>query len=125
MKKLLFIISIIPVLALGQSTDQNYVKTTTYKEPTTASSPNPDVNVANVQVSYFDGLGRPIQQVAHKQSNTGKDIITHIEYDPFGRQTSHERYQSIRYGGLKVNVDKGFALLAVAFVPLQHQALAP
>ncbi len=87
MKKLFYLAICIPVLALGQSTDQNYVKTTTYKQPTTTSNPNPDVNVANVQVSYFDGLGRPIQQVAHKQSNTGKDIITHIEYDPFGRQT--------------------------------------
>ena len=87
MKKLFYLAICIPVLALGQSTDQNYVKTTTYKEPTTTSSPNPDVNVANVQVSYFDGLGRPIQQVAHKQSNTGKDIITHIEYDANGRQS--------------------------------------
>ena len=87
MKKLLFIISILPVLALGQSTDQNYVKSTTYKQPTTSSVTDPDVNVANVQVSYFDGLGRPIQQIAYKQSNTGKDIVTHIEYDQFGRQT--------------------------------------
>lgn len=87
MKKLLFIISILPVLALGQSTDQNYVKTTTYKQATTTSVASPDVTVANVQVSYFDGLGRPIQQIAHKQSNTGKDIVTHIEYDQFGRQT--------------------------------------
>ncbi|MCL9768865.1 DUF6443 domain-containing protein [Flavobacterium sp. HXWNR69] len=87
MKKLFYLAICIPVLALGQSTDQNYVKSTTYKQPTTTSNPNPDVNVANIQVSYFDGLGRPIQQVAHKQSNTGKDIITHIEYDQFGRQT--------------------------------------
>ena len=87
MKKLLFIISILPVLALGQSTDQNYVKSTTYKQPTTTSNSNPDVNVANVQISYFDGLGRPIQQIAHKQSNTGKDIVTFIEYDQYGRQT--------------------------------------
>jgi len=87
MKKLLYLAVCMPVLALGQSTDQNYVKTTTYKQATTTSNPNPDVNVANVQVSYFDGLGRPIQQIAHKQSNTGKDIVTHIEYDQFGRQT--------------------------------------
>ncbi len=87
MRKQFYFILLLPALALGQSTNQNYVKTTIYKEPTTASSPNPDVNVANVQVSYFDGLGRPIQQVAHKQSNSGKDIVTHIEYDQFGRQT--------------------------------------
>ena len=87
MKKLFYLAICIPVLALGQSTDQNYVKSTTYKQPTTTSNPNPDVNVANVQVSYFDGLGRPIQQIAHKQSNTGKDIVTFIEYDQYGRQT--------------------------------------
>lgn len=87
MKKLFYLAVCIPVLALGQSTDQNYVKSTAYKQPTTTSNPNPDVNVANVQVSYFDGLGRPIQQIAHKQSNTGKDIVTFIEYDQYGRQT--------------------------------------
>ena len=25
--------------------------------------------------------------MAHQQSNSGKDIVTHIEYDAFGRQT--------------------------------------
>jgi|GEM_PF-1072243 len=37
-------------------------------------------------IIYFDGLGRPKQQVGIKQSGTGKDIITHIGYDEFGRQ---------------------------------------
>ena len=88
MKQLLFILTLFPILALGQSQDQNYIKTTSYKKPSTQGT----VDVTNpadavVQVSYFDGLGRPIQQVAHKQSNSGNDIITHIEYDAFGRQT--------------------------------------
>jgi len=87
MKKILYILFAVPFLVLGQSTDQNYIKSTTYKQPTTTSVSDPDVTVANVQVSYFDGLGRPIQQIAHKQSSTGKDIVTHIEYDAFGRQT--------------------------------------
>lgn len=39
-----------------------------------------------VNVTYFDGLGRPVQQNAVKQSNSGNDIITHIDYDDFGRQ---------------------------------------
>ncbi|VXC03113.1 RHS repeat-associated core domain protein-containing protein [Flavobacterium sp. 9AF] len=38
-------------------------------------------------ITYFDGLGRPIQQVNHKQSSSGKDIVTHFEYDNLGRQT--------------------------------------
>ncbi len=88
MKKIFYILTLIPFLALAQSQDQNYIKTTTYKKASTIET----VDVTNsadaaVQVSYFDGLGRPIQQVAHKQSNSGKDIITHIEYDAFGRQT--------------------------------------
>ncbi|NHN28161.1 type IV secretion protein Rhs [Flavobacterium jejuense] len=87
MKQLLFILTLLPILALGQSQDHNYIKTTIYKDSTKVPIQNPDITQANIQVSYFDGLGRPIQQVAHKQSNLGNDIITHIEYDGFGRQT--------------------------------------
>ncbi|TCP25151.1 RHS repeat-associated protein [Tenacibaculum skagerrakense] len=36
-------------------------------------------------ITYFDGLGKPIQQIAIGQSPDGKDIIQHIEYDEFGR----------------------------------------
>lgn len=76
MKKLLFLL--IPGFALAQSPDQNYIKTTIYKDTTQ--------NSKNIQLTYFDGLGRPIQKVDNAQSNTGKDIVTHIEYDAFGRQ---------------------------------------
>lgn len=68
----------IPVLVLAQTQTENYVKTTTYKG-TGATFPV-------TQITYFDGLGRPIQQIANAQSHTGKDIVTHIEYDTFGRQ---------------------------------------
>ncbi|MET3537268.1 DUF6443 domain-containing protein [Chryseobacterium limigenitum] len=40
----------------------------------------------SVSVEYFDGLGRPKQIVGVKASPTGKDVVTHIEYDGFGRQ---------------------------------------
>ncbi|MCO6174094.1 DUF6443 domain-containing protein, partial [Flavobacterium sp. NRK F10] len=86
-KKLLFFLSLVPVLALGQSPDQNYVKTTTYKQPNTTSLSNPGADEAVVQITYYDGLGRPVQQIAHKQSNGGNDIVTPVEYDAFGRQT--------------------------------------
>ena len=82
MKKLLFITAVLlPVLALGQSPDQNYVKTTTYKEATTSSIPSPTPNQATQSITYFDGLGRPIQQIAHKQAGNGNDMVTHIEYE--------------------------------------------
>ena len=37
-------------------------------------------------VTYFDGLGRSKQNIAIKASPDKKDIITHVEYDAFGRQ---------------------------------------
>ena len=37
-------------------------------------------------IAYFDGLGRPIQKISGGQSSAGKDIVTHIAYDSFGRQ---------------------------------------
>lgn len=86
MKKILYILLSIPVLALAQSTDQNWVKSITYKDTTKTSISSPTPAQAVVQVNYFDGLGRPIQQISHAQSNSGKDIVTHIEYDQFGRQ---------------------------------------
>ena len=62
------------------------MKTTTYSIPTTTILPTPDAASAKVTITYFDGLGRPVQQRAHQQSHTGKDIVTHMEYDAFGRQ---------------------------------------
>ena len=37
-------------------------------------------------VSYFDGLGRPVQTTAIGQGANGEDLITPVEYDGFGRQ---------------------------------------
>lgn len=70
-----------PLFIQGQN--QNYIKTLTYKEESGIS----DVNKAYVGVTYFDGLGRPIQEVTGKRSPSGKDIITHISYDSLGRKT--------------------------------------
>ncbi|MBL1222496.1 RHS repeat-associated core domain-containing protein [Chryseobacterium sp. L7] len=36
-------------------------------------------------VQYFDGLGRPKQSIAIKASPNGKDVVSHIEYDQYGR----------------------------------------
>ncbi|PHS04932.1 MAG: hypothetical protein COA88_13040 [Kordia sp.] len=93
MKKLLYTLAIVlPILVLGQSTDQNYVKTTTYKKAVQLNPGNPDTSgVLDAdkieQITYYDGLGRPIQANAHKAGGNGNNIITHIEYDGIGRQT--------------------------------------
>ncbi|WP_109301137.1 DUF6443 domain-containing protein [Aquimarina sp. AU474] len=36
-------------------------------------------------ITYYDGLGRPIQSNAIGQNPEGKDIVQHYEYDQFGR----------------------------------------
>ncbi|MCL8538943.1 DUF6443 domain-containing protein, partial [Chryseobacterium gallinarum] len=59
---------------------ENYVQTKTYLDysGTTATK-------SSETVQYFDGLGRPKQVVGVKASPSGKDVVTHIEYDQFGR----------------------------------------
>ena len=53
-----------------------------------------------VNITYYDGLGRPSQQIGNGQSNNGKDIITHIEYDSFGRQAKeYLPYEGSNFSG--------------------------
>jgi len=86
MKRIL--ISISTVFAGGISNAQatnteNYIQTRVYLEPVTTSSSTAR-QIETVQ--YFDGLGRAKQVVNVKASPTGKDLVSHIEYDGFGRQ---------------------------------------
>ncbi|CAD7807311.1 hypothetical protein CHRY9390_01639 [Chryseobacterium aquaeductus] len=86
MKKILIPISAIFIAGFSQAqltNTENYVQTRVYLEPVTASSST----AKQVQtVQYFDGLGRPKQVVNVKASPLGKDVVSHIEYDGFGRQ---------------------------------------
>jgi RHS repeat-associated protein len=72
---------------VSPSADYNYRITKTYKQPTNTVWDYPGVNQVQTAITYFDGLGRPVQQIANRQSSSGKDIVTHIGYDDFGRQT--------------------------------------
>lgn len=78
MNKLLLILFIVPIYAVAQSVNQNYTQTTTFRKEGALNPVH--------QITYFDGLGRPIQKIANAQSNAGNDIITQIEYDVYGRQ---------------------------------------
>jgi len=88
MKKLLYIFVLIafPILGIGQSTTENYVKTTAY---TVGVTPGNETTVSDSdkieQIAYVDGLGRPIQSVAARAGGNGEHIITHQEYDALGR----------------------------------------
>jgi len=88
MKKIIinFLLFLFPIVVIGQTNTQNYIKTVNYKVASAAKITAPTIAQAAQNVTYFDGLGRPVQQIASQQSNSGKDIITHITYDSFGRQ---------------------------------------
>jgi RHS repeat-associated protein len=66
--------------------DQNYILITKPKIATTNLSTITNIKDINVNITYFDGLGRSMQNISVGQSNSGKDIITPIAYDALGRQ---------------------------------------
>lgn len=72
--------------------NENYVFTRAFQAPITeAELLNPNVGIQNnadviESITYFDGLGRPKQQIGIKASPDKKDIVTHISYDEYGRQ---------------------------------------
>jgi len=84
MKKILIPISALLVAGLAHaqvSITENYVHTKTYLD---YNGTTPSKTAETVQ--YFDGLGRPKQVVDVKASPLGRDVVTPIEYDGFGRQ---------------------------------------
>lgn len=91
MKKYLYIVLFFSVLSYGQvpTQSENYIRTKEYKLPTQTSVSAPTVVQASQNVIYYDGLGRPIQNLAFLQSSNSTNIITHFDYDDYGRQ-SHE-----------------------------------
>lgn len=81
---------IIPFLhAQTPSSTENYILSMELLEPMTTvpsdlnSIPNTHKKVSIV---YFDDLGREKQSILYKGTPDGKDIVTKIKYDGFGRQ---------------------------------------
>ena len=78
----LFVVSLSHAQTLNLSTNQNYVYTKTYLDYDANNQPTKNSET----VQYLDGLGRPKQVVNIKASPLQRDVVTHIEYDGFGRQ---------------------------------------
>ncbi|KFF14444.1 hypothetical protein IW15_03130 [Chryseobacterium soli] len=81
MKKFLFlfILALYSQLSGQLSPTENYIQSITCL--------NEDCTKKSEAVTYFDGLGRPKQIVNVKATPTGRDLVTPITYDGFGRRT--------------------------------------
>lgn len=77
-------------LATTPSSDQNYIISYTPRVPGVTSPDNPAYSDCKVMVNiqYFDGLGRPMQNIQVKGSPNGNDLIQPIAYDEYGRETT-------------------------------------
>lgn len=73
-----------PSYTTMNTSDQNYVRSRNYQAAMSSFNPTMESDVYE-SVAYFDGLGRLMQQVNVKSSPSRNDIITHMEYDPYGR----------------------------------------
>jgi RHS repeat-associated protein len=88
MKNIIFYVFILTTsLVFAQNSDMNWIKGKTYRLPSLSLIPNPTVDQVSTNIVYYDGLGRPIQKIAYAQGANGNDIVTHIDYDGYGRQT--------------------------------------
>jgi len=85
MKKIIIPINALLVTSLAHAQltpTENYIYTKTYLSDPTLPAPK-----TSETVQYVDGLGRPKQIVNIKASPSGRDVVSNIEYDQFGRQT--------------------------------------
>ncbi|WP_229746909.1 DUF6443 domain-containing protein, partial [Dokdonia pacifica] len=84
MKKLIaFALLLFPVFSIGQTTTENYVKTTAYQIATQTGTVTDDQKIETI--SYYDGLGRAKQTVSAKAGGDKQNIVQLITYDSLGR----------------------------------------
>jgi len=85
MKNLIYILVLLAcVVVNGQTITENYVETTTYQVPTTTGTSHPDNKI--VAITYYDGLGRPMQSVGVQGGGARENIVSYSEYDEMGLQ---------------------------------------
>ncbi len=73
----------------AQTSTKNYVKSTTARVPLTGAIGGLAPTHVNVDIAYFDDLGRPDQSLSKEASPSGKDIVSLVTYDNLGRQSKN------------------------------------
>ncbi|SMD44919.1 YD repeat-containing protein [Aquiflexum balticum DSM 16537] len=83
----LFLFLVCIEFSLSQTTE-NFVKTYRARTGTTsiATVTGGTSSQSYKTFTYYDGLGRPKQTVGRQSTISGKDLITPIDYDVFGRE---------------------------------------
>src|SRR5690606_26571571 len=121
MKKLLYTLLVVLmskiVFAQTPTTSENYIYSTTYQVKTQDGTTNETTQLTLTDdeklenITYFDGLGRPIQLISKQAGGSKDDIIVPIIYDEFGRQVNEylpylRNTSSLEYdSGLVADVD--------------------
>ncbi len=73
---------------LGASNNQNYIHTISPRIASTDASIETLNDAEKIEsITYFDGLGRSMQSIGIRAGGNSEDIIAHIGYDNYGRQT--------------------------------------
>jgi len=111
---LLFVVlGITELKAQTATSTQNYVIESTIKvkdRKTVASlTTGVTVDTANKTITYYDGLGRPIQKVEWQGSPKKRDLVTPIAYDAFGR----EEKKYLPYSGLTAESNGSYKPTAI------------
>ncbi|MDR2275819.1 MAG: DUF6443 domain-containing protein [Sphingobacterium sp.] len=81
MKKILNIFAVLFVVLFSAQTGLTNTENYTYEK----TCLNEDCSRKSENVQYFDSWGKLVQSIDIKGSPSGKDVVSHIEYDAFGR----------------------------------------
>ncbi|MDC8006047.1 DUF6443 domain-containing protein [Aureisphaera galaxeae] len=85
-KQIITIIFLCVSSILGaQTPTENYIKSTSYSTPTSDENVTEEAKIETIM--YYDGLGKPIQSISERGGGNKQDLITHMSYDGYGRQS--------------------------------------
>jgi hypothetical protein len=78
----------IAISSVAQTTNDSYTKVYKAQVPLTGNISTINNTSQVIEgITYYDGLGRPIQVVAKRSSPGGKDVVTISAYDRYGKNT--------------------------------------
>jgi len=92
------------------SVNENYIYSRTYLAPRSSSDP---AAPQQQSISYFDGLGRPKQELSIKSTPNGQDLVSDIPYDSFGRQV--QSWLPVPMGSQNGNIQSGVQTAASGY----------